>query len=75
MDYTKIREYRQRDSLSLHQLAAIVGVSYAYLNNLERGNQKEIKNLIKRESVERWLKNAEKRHGKPKRVKHSTIPE
>lgn len=71
-DYTVIEGLRGNADLTLQQLESILlqrygaRVSYSYLHKLEKGHRRTIVNFRKRQAVEQWIADCQKRPGKKK---------
>jgi len=61
MSLTKLRMLRKLNDITLDEVALDTGLSIGYINRIERGYIKDIKNDVKRKRLERYIKDLEKR--------------
>ncbi|MFC1513879.1 helix-turn-helix domain-containing protein [candidate division KSB1 bacterium] len=58
---TKLRKLRKMNEITLDEVALDTGLSIGYINRIERGYIKEIKNEVKRKRLENYIKALEKK--------------
>ena len=58
---TKLRKLRKMNEITLDEVALDTGLSIGYINRIERGYITEIKNEVKRERLEKYIKELEKK--------------
>ena len=58
---TKLRKLRKMNEITLDEVALDTGLSIGYINRIERGYIKEIKNEVKRKRLENYIKELEKK--------------
>ena len=56
---TKLRQLRKLNDITLDEVGMDTGLSVGYLNRIERGFISEIKNNVKREKLENYIKKLE----------------
>ena len=61
MDYTRFRGYRKLLDITIDDIALEIGISSGYINRIERGYVKEIKNPKLRAAFEAKLQELERR--------------
>lgn len=58
---TELRQLRKLNDITLDQVAVDTGLSVGYLNRIERGYIKEVKNNTKRKKLENYIKRLKKK--------------
>jgi len=61
MSLTKLRMLRKLNDITLDEVALDTGLSIGYINRIERGYIKDIKNDVKRIKLENYIKDLEKK--------------
>lgn len=61
---TKLRKLRKMNEITLDEVALDTGLSIGYINRIERGYITDIKNEVKRASLEKYIKELEKKTNK-----------
>ncbi len=61
MTLTKLRMLRKLNDITLDEVALDTGLSIGYINRIERGYIKDIKNDVKRKKLENYIKDLEKK--------------
>jgi transcriptional regulator with XRE-family HTH domain len=59
--FDKLRLFRKISDITLDEVAKATGLSVGYLNRIERGYIKEIKNVEKRKKLESYVKKLQKK--------------